>query len=299
MKLDTKPPPSNTTTTNNNNNTTSDIESDNESSVISASTNRSDHSTATNRRSIKGKRRLKTKQRPSLSKPVKTLFRFNCFVAEDTPKQIFAVQFCHFLKNRNIFATASGFRISIFECIDDDSEEPEGEEAIADGGDFCGMKLLRAYDDPDRDEVFYTLAWGYEGNCPIVAFGGVRSVVRAIYLNCRNLKEKKFIGHTNAINDMKFHPTQPHLLLTASKDHSLRLWNVKTEICVSMWSSGGVVRGFFGMVNGYFLLASWNFSWSELGHVGSSYFHGGQSWFMNICVGSCWLNLNSTWTINI
>lgn len=83
------------------------------------------------------------------------------------------------------------------------------------------------------DEVFYTLAWSYEGSSPILACGGVRSVVRAIYVNDTKLREKKFIGHTNAINEMKFHPTEPHLLLTASKDHSMRLWNIKTEICVS------------------------------------------------------------------
>jgi polycomb protein EED len=113
--------------------------------------------------------------------------------------------------------------------VDDESQE------------IYGIKLLRAYDDPDRDEVFYTLAWSYDednNGGPVIAFGGVRSVVRIIYCNGPGLKDKKFIGHTNAINEMKFHPTLPHILLTASKDHSMRLWNIKTEICVAIL--GGV-----------------------------------------------------------
>lgn len=119
----------------------------------------------------------------------------NCFVTEEYAKQIFAVQFNHFLKNRNIFATASGSRISIYECVE--PKETEGDEIGDEDDDFCGIKLLRAYDDPDRDEVFYTLAWSLELNgSPIIACGGVRSVVRIIYCNGPGLREKKFIGHS-------------------------------------------------------------------------------------------------------
>ena len=126
---------------------------------------------------------------------MKSLYRFNCFVTEENAKQIFAVQFNHFVKPRNIFATASGYRISIYECVEE--KETEDDEEIGEEDDICGLKLLRAYDDPDRDEVFYTIAWSYESNgSPIIACGGVRSVVRIIYCNTPGLREKKFIGHS-------------------------------------------------------------------------------------------------------
>lgn len=123
-----------------------------------------------------------------------SLYRFNCFITEENAKQIFAVQFCNFVKDRNIFAAAAGYRISIYECVD----PKETEEGIEDEDEeFSGIKLLRAYDDPDRDEVFYTLAWSFESNgSPIIAAGGVRSVVRILYINGPGLREKKFIGHS-------------------------------------------------------------------------------------------------------
>lgn len=43
-----------------------------------------------------------------------------------------------------------------------------------------------------------------------------------------------------AINDIKFIQTQPHLLLTCSKDYSIRLWNSINSICIAIFAG---IRG--------------------------------------------------------
>nr|CAD7430406.1 unnamed protein product [Timema monikensis] len=69
-----------------------------------------------------------------------------------------------------------------------------------------GIRLLQCFADPDNEENYYTCAWSYDIDTgkPLLAIAGARGVIRIII----------------------------------SKDHALRLWNIRTDVCIAIF--GGV-----------------------------------------------------------
>eukprot|EP00041_Stephanoeca_diplocostata_P007086 m.97688 g.97688 ORF g.97688 m.97688 type:complete len:454 (+) comp16725_c0_seq1:172-1533(+) len=181
---------------------------------IAASGGKSRKDTTAKRKSVKSHSNKK-KRKKEIPR-----YRLSANVKEDHGKPLYAVQFNPFYENmtkpRSVFATAGSNRITVYEC------KPDG-----------GLDVLQAYIDPNQEELYYTCAWSQDPDTkdPILAAGGKHGVIRILRPASYSF-EKSLIGHGQAINELRFHITDPNLLLSISGDHALRLWNLKTGVCV-------------------------------------------------------------------
>ncbi|CAL1547484.1 unnamed protein product [Lymnaea stagnalis] len=176
---------------------------------------RSETPTLRSRNGIRNKRQMK-----------KCRLQFKCtnYLKEDHGQPLFGIQINLVMKETDpiLFATVGHNRVTIYECHD--------------GGK---IKLLQSYVDPSTDENFYCCAWSFDDATgqPILAVAGVRGIIRIISPTMGQCI-KQFVGHGNAVNELKFKPKDNNLLLSVSKDHDLRVWNVKTGVCAVIF--GGV-----------------------------------------------------------
>uniref|UniRef100_A0A673A1U4 Uncharacterized protein n=1 Tax=Sphaeramia orbicularis TaxID=375764 RepID=A0A673A1U4_9TELE len=157
-------------------------------------------------------------------KSKKCRYSFKCVnsLREDHGQPLFGVQFNWVNYDLCCFQLLRSNPVTLYEC------HSQGE-----------IRLLQSYVDADADENFYTCAWTYDTNTshPLLAVAGSRGIIRVInHITMQCIKH--YVGHGNAINELKFHPRDPNLLLSVSKDHALRLWNIHTDTLVAIF--GGV-----------------------------------------------------------
>ncbi|WZZ61298.1 hypothetical protein YC2023_061405 [Brassica napus] len=91
----------------------------------------------------------------------------------------------------------------------------------------------------DQEESFYTASWAcvVERN-PFVVAGGFNGRIRVINVNDK-MVHKTLVGHEGPVNEIRTHPMKPQLVLSASKDGSVRLWNIETGICILVFAGTG------------------------------------------------------------
>jgi polycomb protein EED len=76
-----------------------------------------------------------------------------------------------------------------------------------------------------------------ENGDPLFCVGGLKGVIR-VYCPFPYKPKCALIGHGCSINDLKVSPKKSSILLSASKDHTFRMWNVNTRVCIAIF--GGV-----------------------------------------------------------
>lgn len=161
-------------------------------------------------------------------------------------------------------ATCSGGNVAIYTICSrydvNDTKENEVQE-------FNGATLVYCYDDDDPTDEYYScefagqgrtryasfqaqiqnrgernkpsshqgngvrmtrpvLSTGCKSNSLLICVGGERAVIHVI--DCtRQVKLGTLYGHGSAVFDLKVSPVDDWLLLSASRDHSCRLWNLR------------------------------------------------------------------------
>ncbi|KAL4423581.1 hypothetical protein ABPG77_004621 [Micractinium sp. CCAP 211/92] len=123
----------------------------------------------------------------------------------------------------DLFATVGGNRATIYRC------RPGGE-----------LQPVQVYVNKDTSEEFYAVAWSVDtaNGAPLLLLAGKHGLLLVVNPLTGTL-ETCFEGHGLAINDIAVHPTRPQFVATASRDQSLRLWNLRTKCCVLVFQGDG------------------------------------------------------------
>ncbi|KAG9150686.1 hypothetical protein Leryth_008145 [Lithospermum erythrorhizon] len=122
----------------------------------------------------------------------------------------------------NVFATAGCNRVTVYQL------QKDGVIAV-----------LQSYVDEDKDESFYTVSWACDvRESPFLVAGGINGIIRVIDAGTEKI-HKSLVGHGDSVNEIRTQPLRASLVVSASKDESVRLWNVQTGVCILVFAGAG------------------------------------------------------------
>jgi polycomb protein EED len=150
-------------------------------------------------------------------------FGLEVVIQEDHKKPVWCLKFCNILPPfSNYFATVGQNLASVYRIGDKDTVE-----------------VIQKYVDEDSGENLFTCTWADIGNGkPLLVVAGIRGILKVINAVSFEL-EIVLRGHGNDIDDLCVHPVDANLVLSASKDESIRLWNIKTATCIAIFAGEG------------------------------------------------------------
>jgi len=77
---------------------------------------------------------------------------------------------------------------------------------------------------------------------PLLCVAGKRGMIKVIDTVLQSLV-MTLLGHGDSVNDLKCNPTNKDLLLSGSKDHSIRLWNLQHGQMIAIFAGHDAHRG--------------------------------------------------------
>lgn len=122
-------------------------------------------------------------------------------------------------RHADVFASAGGNRVTIYRALANGTVDP-----------------LQHYLDADASE-FYALAWSIDlrSGSALLLMAGQSGVIKVVDLHTRRVV-RRLVGHGASVNELKIHPHDLAILLSVSKDMSVRLWNLQTGDCLAIFA---------------------------------------------------------------